>query len=163
MNKGIRRLLNQQHTQNRDGMHIGIVVIDFNAHTMVYAGAKSPLIYFQNQQIMEIKGERTSIGGILDNRHQYRNFENHTIYLPSLNGQPQNKTMLYLFTDGYTDQFGGKEGRRFSKIRMRELLYEIHQLPLQEQKKILEQNLVNWMRANSGRQIDDILVVGIKI
>lgn len=163
MNKGVRRLLNQQHTQNRDGMHMGIVAIDFNAHTMVYAGAKSPLIYFQNQQFMEIKGERTSIGGILDNKHQYKNFENHTIYLPSLNGQPQNKTMFYLFTDGYTDQFGGKEGGRFSKIRMRKLLYEIHQLPLHEQKKILEQNLVNWMRANSGRQIDDILVVGIKI
>jgi serine phosphatase RsbU (regulator of sigma subunit) len=164
LHKGVTYLLNQQHTQNRDSMHISIAVIDLNKHQLEFSGAKSGIIYFQNEQLFEIKGDKTSIGDVLESKFHDRNFNKHTIPLPSLNGQPQAKTTFYLFSDGYIDQFGGKENKRFSRLKLRELLNEIHQKPMQEQKEVLEQNLLAWMQeGRSSKQIDDILVIGVQV
>jgi serine phosphatase RsbU (regulator of sigma subunit) len=69
--------------------------------------------------------------------------------------------MIYLFTDGYPDQFGGADDRKLSHRRFRELLMSIHHLTMDEQKKVLEEQLQVWM--GDGRQTDDICVIGIRI
>ena len=67
---------------------------------------------------------------------------------------------IYMFTDGYPDQFGGAEGKKFKYRRFRHLVLSIHKLPMDQQKKILKEHIIQWM-ANQD-QIDDIMVVGIK-
>jgi serine phosphatase RsbU (regulator of sigma subunit) len=69
--------------------------------------------------------------------------------------------VIYTFTDGFIDQFGGADYIKFGKARFKELLLSIHALPLYEQKIKIEQTFVNWK--GNTRQIDDVLVVGIKI
>jgi len=68
--------------------------------------------------------------------------------------------MIYLFTDGYIDQFGGSEGKKFKFRRFRYLLLNIHKLPLEEQKKQLHEAINDWRGAHE--QVDDILIIGIK-
>ncbi|GAB4184245.1 MAG: hypothetical protein OHK0057_28610 [Thermoflexibacter sp.] len=70
------------------------------------------------------------------------------------------KTTFYLFTDGYQDQFGGTEGRGFSIRKFREFLHQIYYLPMQEQERLLAENLAQWQ--GKTRQIDDICVVGFR-
>ncbi|HOY73264.1 MAG TPA: SpoIIE family protein phosphatase, partial [Tenuifilaceae bacterium] len=66
----------------------------------------------------------------------------------------------YLFTDGYVDQFGGPEGKKFKFRRFRRLLLNIYRLPLETQQKILEESITEWM--GGQEQVDDILVIGIR-
>ncbi|NJL13302.1 MAG: hypothetical protein HC913_10080 [Microscillaceae bacterium] len=70
-------------------------------------------------------------------------------------------TTFYLFSDGYPDQFGGPEGRKFMLKRLKELFLEMHRLPMDTQAEILNQALQNWM--GNERQIDDILVMGFRL
>lgn len=150
MHQGIRRSLRQKETQNKDGMDMTIVSIDKENKILEFAGAKNPLIFVQNGELHQIKGDIFAIGG--DQRDV--KFTAHKIDI----AQP---TTFYLFSDGYQDQFGGSEGRKFMVKRFRELLFEIHEKPMQEQKTILQETLVNWM--GDTKQIDDILVIGFKI
>ena len=68
--------------------------------------------------------------------------------------------MIYMFTDGYVDQFGGAEGKKFKFRRFRHLLLSIHKLPLEEQKKGLKDSILEWR--GDQEQVDDILIIGIK-
>jgi len=149
---GIRYILRQKETQTNDGMDIALVVIDKEKKILEFAGAKNPLIYIQNNELKIIKGDITSIGG--EQNEVRRSFTSHTINI----SQP---TTFYLFSDGYQDQFGGKKGKKFMSKRFRELLFEIHQKPMEEQKQILENTLQNWM--GKEEQVDDILVMSVKI
>ena len=69
--------------------------------------------------------------------------------------------MIYLFSDGYADQFGGPENKKYFTKRFEELLFDIHDKPLNEQKELLKASLYDWMGSND--QVDDILVIGIRI
>lgn len=69
--------------------------------------------------------------------------------------------MIYIFSDGYVDQFGGPNGKKFMANRFRNLLLEISDRPVDEQKKILDNQLINWQGVHE--QVDDILVMGVKI
>jgi len=68
--------------------------------------------------------------------------------------------IVYLFSDGYVDQFGGSENKKFMYRRFRYLLMTIHHFPMEDQKSILEENIRSWM--GSTPQVDDILVIGFK-
>ena len=74
---------------------------------------------------------------------------------------------FYVFSDGFQDQFGGPRGRRFAKKKLRKLLYEIHEKPMSEQKKFLDNTLKDWMydpkHKREHKQIDDILVIGVRL
>jgi serine phosphatase RsbU (regulator of sigma subunit) len=70
--------------------------------------------------------------------------------------------MVYLFSDGFQDQFGGPEGKKYMIKNLKELLLRIHQLPMEEQKHLLEQELLTW-QGDQHKQVDDILVVGFRI
>jgi two-component system, sensor histidine kinase LadS len=159
LHKAIRLALHQYDAESQDGMDISVCALTQNEKNNTYeklefAGAMNPLYLIQNQVFKEIKGSRKPVGG--RQSEQERVFDKHTIALTA--DQP---TMFYIFSDGYADQIGGTEGRKFLSKRFREMLLDLREKPLFEQKIILERRLEEWR--GSHRQIDDILVIGVSI
>lgn len=150
----IRKALNQEETNNRDGMDISLIVWDKKQKQLQFAGAKNPLVYVQNNQLKRIKGDKMPIGG--QQRERQRIFTTQNI---DLSASPT--TTCYLFSDGFQDQFGGNKGRKYMSKRFRELLFDIHTLPMSEQQRCLSDEFVDWR--GKEEQLDDVLVVGLKL
>ncbi len=148
---GIRDSLRQEKTHNQDGMDMAIVVIDTETYQMDFSGAKNPLVYVQDGELHFIKGDRYPIGDVINKSE--RDFTKHTIQLDK-------STTCYMFSDGYQDQFGGPEKRKFMGKRLRQMLLQNHHLDFAQQKEIYEKTLVEWI-ADTG-QIDDVLLIGFK-
>jgi serine phosphatase RsbU (regulator of sigma subunit) len=144
--------LNQEESQNQDGMDIAICVIDKEKKTMEFAGAGRPILLVQDGKMDTIESCKLPVGGF--QRDRERIFEKHIFDLTK-------PTTFYVFSDGFQDQFGGTKGRKFAKSRLEELLFELHPKPMPEQKKLLNKTLVDWMGEN--RQMDDILIIGVKL
>lgn len=151
LNKGIRRALRQDETDNRDGMDMALCVWDPTTRILEFSGAKNPLVYISNGKLERIKGNKESIGGGV---HPDQEYETHTININS-------NTWIYMFSDGYVDQFGGKDGRKFMIKNFMELLHYIHELPAAEQREVLKMTFDQW-RGDDFSQIDDVLVMGCK-
>ncbi|MBI9066914.1 MAG: tetratricopeptide repeat protein [Salinivirgaceae bacterium] len=151
LHRGVRFTLKQRETNNQDGMDMAICVIDTDAKKVEFAGAKNPLVYIQDGEVFQIKGDKNGIGGKSD-EHK---FELHTIDVSK-------PTWFYLFSDGFIDQFGGDNGRKFMIKKFRELLFQIHDLPMAEQKIFLDKTLKDWV-GTKYNQIDDVLVIGFKL
>lgn len=157
MNEGVREALKQGVSQNNDGMDVALCVIDREERTVEFAGAKNPLYYLNGTGEMNvIKGDRNPIGGMQGELE--RNYTRHHIEL-----RPGESYTFYLSSDGFQDQFGGREGRKFLRSNFRKLLQDIHQEPMDKQSDILETTLSDWMRHGEQRQIDDVLVVGFRV
>jgi serine phosphatase RsbU (regulator of sigma subunit) len=154
LNIGIRKSLKQDETQNKDGMDIALCVIDKALQVVEYAGAKNPIIYIQNEQLLEVKADKIPIGGDFKDNGE-RIFTNTVLTLS------QKPTMFYLFTDGFQDQFGGEENRKFGLKRMKALFQDIYTKDAVTQGQILEETINNWRQKE--RQIDDILLLGFRI
>ncbi|MGF1532224.1 MAG: PAS domain-containing protein [Bernardetiaceae bacterium] len=153
LNQGIRRALRQSTTRNRDGMDVALCTIDYAQQQLCFAGAHNPLVYVQGGELFYIKGERRAIGGVQSD--QSPPFRQHCISI-------REETMFYLFSDGYQDQFGGPKGAKFMSRRFRQLLLEIAARDMDNQELALDQRIGEWM-GNSHKQIDDILVIGVRI
>lgn len=153
LNNGIRRTLRQDETDNRDGMDMALCVVDTHTNTVEFSGAKNPLVYVVNNEVNRIRGDKESIGGGMD----YRNdeFTTHVIKV-------ENPTWFYMFSDGFIDQFGGPDGRKFMIKNFIDLLAGISILPPDQQRDILKNTLKDWL-GTKYPQVDDILVVGFKI
>jgi len=153
LHKGVRQALKQHETENRDGMDAALLMIDQENKKVVYAGAKNPLIYIQNNELHIVKADKTPIGG--EQREQERVFSKTVIdvALP---------TTFYLFSDGFQDQFGGEHNKKFSIARMKDLFLQIHEKPLPAQKEIIAQTFKNWHTQANEKQIDDVLIMGIR-
>ncbi|MGC9344520.1 MAG: PP2C family protein-serine/threonine phosphatase [Bacteroidales bacterium] len=139
----------------RDGMDLAFCVINKAEMQMDFAGAFNPVYIVRDDKLMEIKGDRLSVGADNDplDIKPPQKFTSHKIKL-------YKNDMIYLFTDGYADQFGGPEGKKYKFRRFRHTLLTIHKLSLESQKVYLEQTLDEWR--GKIEQIDDILVIGIK-
>jgi len=154
LDKNVKMYLKQEGNQQaRDGMDMALMVIDSINQIIEFSGAKNPLYHFRNGELTEIKGSKYPIGGV---QIQKKVFE--TQFIPYEEGD-----IFYMFTDGYTDQFGGTEGeeRKYGTKRFRELIKRIHTLPMHEQNAILASEIDAWQ--NGSKQTDDILVMGIKM
>ena len=151
---GVRTSLQQDiaNTGNRDGMDIAIVCLRKDHKQLEYAGANRPLYLIRNGKLYETKGDKYPIGGIQD--EQRRVFNNHKIDLNS-------GDTVYLFSDGYADQFGGERGKKFMVKNFQQTLKEIQKYPMPEQQVHLDQTITEWK--GNQEQIDDILVIGIKV
>ena len=152
LNKGLEKTFSREKnigTIIRDGMDIGLCVIDKKRKKIKYAGAFFPLYLIRNNSLIEIKGDKIIIGmnpeGISYTDHELDLMEN---------------DILYIFSDGYVDQFGGSENKKFMYRRFRYLLLTIHRFPVNDQKSILEENIKTWMGRNV--QVDDIMVIGFR-
>lgn len=155
----IRKALKQdEHQESRDGMDIALVT--FNTENEIeYSGAQRPLWIITNDNnkpynpvLKEIKGNKFSIGGMQTEEH--RIFNNTKIKLTKGDS-------IYFFSDGYVDQFGGEQGKKFMSKNFKQLLLTIHTEPMALQETILTQTLEKWTLHHE--QVDDILVIGIKI
>ncbi len=153
LHNGVIQSLQQEQTENRDGMDLSLCVYDAEKQTIDFVGAKNPLIYIQDNQLHEIKGTNASVGGAFY-KNKHINFEKHTIDIST-------PTTIYIYSDGYQDQFGGKEGRKFMKAKFKQLLLDNHDKPMEEQYKIFSRTFTKW-KTNQD-QVDDVLLIGIKI
>jgi serine phosphatase RsbU (regulator of sigma subunit) len=136
----------------RDGIDLVFCAYDYKNRILEYAGAFNPLYIIRENAILEIKGDRIIVGP--DYGISRGTFRNHTVRL-------EEEDVIYLFSDGYADQFGGPEGKKFRYRRFRHLLMSIHKLPMQEQQARLEENIREWMGSGND-QIDDQIVMGIR-
>jgi two-component system, sensor histidine kinase LadS len=153
LDQGVIRALRQEVSDNRDGMDMSLCVIDPLHQTLEFAGAKNPLLLMFNGKVHLIKGENRSIGGGgLGQGNAI--FSAYTIKIDE-------PACIYLFSDGFQDQFGGRKGKKFMVKNFRNLLFEHHQKPFEEQRKILEETFFKWKSDHD--QVDDILVMGFKI
>ena len=148
----IRNTLQQEASGNNDGMDISLGIFRKEKNVLEFSGAKNPLVYIQNNELFQVKGDVRSIGGRKSKNKT--TFKKHNILI-------EEPTVFYLFSDGYRDQFGDKDKGKFLSKRFNQLLLEIHQLPMNEQKDILETTLNEWR--GETHQIDDVLVMGIKL
>ncbi|NOQ27870.1 MAG: tetratricopeptide repeat protein [Bacteroidales bacterium] len=137
--------------ESRDGMDISLIVVDYDNMKLEYAGAYNNLYNIRDHMLNIIKADRMPIG-ISDK--SIAPFTNHTINI-------QKGDLFYMFTDGYTDQFGGPFRKKFRTGNLRELLLEIHEKEMPEQKQILFETFINWK--GKEQQVDDILSIGLKI
>lgn len=155
----IQRTLRQNETRNYDGMDMALCVIDKKNKKLEFAGAHNPLIYIQNGEMNQLKGDKVSVGGAQwDWENGQRIFKKHEI-----DYSEADNFAIYMFSDGYQDQFGGKKLKKFQRKNFRNLLFTVHDKPMDEQKEILDNTLTNWIEEGNQEQVDDILVIGVKL
>src|ERR1035437_1244893 len=135
----------------KDGMDCVLCAYDFENMKLHFAAANNPLWIVRNDELLEYKPDKMPVGKYGDD---LKSFSHQTIDL-------QKGDVVYSFTDGYADQFGGPKGKKFKYKQLEEKLLAHHKLPMDEQKKTLGEIFDNW-RGNL-EQIDDVLVIGIKI
>ncbi len=142
----------------QDGMDISLASLtpSKGGITLSWAGAYNSLWYMENGEMKELTADKQPIG----KTDSPKAFTTHTLEIPLMGGQRGAGTMLYLFTDGYADQFGGPKGKKFKYKQLQELLLANAGKSMDEQKKILEVTLNEWK--GSLEQVDDILVIGIR-
>lgn len=145
-----------QHGENMfivDGMDIALCLIDNDKTKMQFAGAYHPLVLIRNNVVTELKGDRLPVG---DHVNDQKPFTLHTVDL--LLGDK-----IYLFSDGFASQFGGKDNKKYMKAHFIKLLETSSSKPMESQKRILLSELNSWMKVGNTPQIDDILVIGIEV
>ena len=153
LHEGIKSCFRQK--ENTDGMDLGICVIDFEERCIEYAGAFMPLVVIQNQEMKVIRPNKKPVG-VWYRENEERTYEKQRIEL-----NPELETSFYLYTDGYVDQLGGPNRKKFLSVNFYKLLMKIHHQPMETQKQILARELKKWRGKEA--QNDDILVVGFKI
>lgn len=153
---GLTEKLRTRDRNIADGMDISICVIDRQKQIVEFAGAHNPLVFIRDGQYNVIKGDKYGIGGKIYDNEVERSFTNHTI--PILDDQP---TWFYIFTDGFEDQFGGPNDKKYLNKRLYEFLLKIHKGTPHDQQYALSDELDNWM--GNRDQVDDILIVGFKV
>lgn len=136
----------------RDGMDMSLCVLDIDSLTIEFAGAYNPIWMIRDSNLMEIKADRRPIGS--SDLYGDQEFKNNTIHL-------QTNDKIYLFSDGYADQFGGEDGKKFNKSRFKEIIKQIHGEKMSIQKRMLLEALNTWK--GEFEQVDDICIIGVQI
>ena len=137
--------------EQKDGIDMTVCVIDTEKRHIEFSGANNPLIYFNKKGLNVIKGDRMPIGV---SPIEEESFTRHILSFDEVD-------MMYIFSDGYPDQFGGAHFKKLKFGGFKKILTEVHQLPIEKQKRILASHLKDWKGEND--QTDDILVLGIRI
>jgi serine phosphatase RsbU (regulator of sigma subunit) len=151
----IVQTLRHNNSDVRDGMDAAVCCYDVLENKFSFAGARNGLIYLQNNELHELKADRFSIGGTLATE---RFFNEHQISMIS-----SGDFSFYIASDGFQDQFGGTEKKKFSSKKLKENIFELRTLPMHKQGEMLEIIFDIWMVQGDERQIDDVLIIGAKI
>jgi ligand-binding sensor domain-containing protein/serine phosphatase RsbU (regulator of sigma subunit) len=161
LHSGVKSALKQSESENerRDGMDIALCSLNEEGNILEYAGANRPLWIFRKNKEGEesfemIKANKFPIGGMELQENEKRRFTNHSIAV-------EKGDMIYLFSDGYADQFGGARGKKFMVGNMQKLIADIHHKSVKEQEKLLLNAFQEWK--GDLEQIDDVLVIGFRI
>ena len=140
----------QDKSKTKDGMDIAICLINKQTNRLQFSGAYNSLYLIRNKELIEVKATRNPVGVFI----KEKDFVNNEVEI-------QKGDRFYIFSDGYADQFGGKEDRKFLTKNFKKLLQEIVDHPFAEQKNILDTTIENWKGKKD--QNDDILVIGFEI
>lgn len=135
----------------KDGIDAAMIIIDNQTKTLEFAGADIPIIIIKNGEAQVIKGDNIPVG---ISSHQELHFTRHSLSI-------EVGATIYAFSDGYVDQIGGTNARKYLKKNLVEFLKNIHNKPMYEQQQLLDNNIISWQ--GRFKQIDDILVMGIKL
>ena len=133
-----------------DGMDGVIISLDISDNKLLFSGAFNNLFIIRDNELITLTGNRMSVGI----SRMMQDFTSCELIL-------HKNDLIYLFTDGYPDQFGGEKGTKFKIARFRDLLLDIHHLPLNTQKEILNREFVQWI--DNLEQVDDVTILGLKI
>jgi serine phosphatase RsbU (regulator of sigma subunit) len=153
LNASIKKALKQIDgiASSRDGMDIALCSFNSTTKILHYSGANRPLWILRNKEILEYKPTKSAIAGHTLLSQEY---ESHAIQLVS-------NDIVYLFSDGFADQFGGINKKKFMTKQLKQALLAIHQFPLKEQEFKLRDLFLEWR--GELEQIDDVLVLGMKV
>lgn len=156
----VKKSLHQTGKDNeaKDGMDMSLCIFNFNEMKMEFAGAYNSLCMVRDNEMKTYKADRMPVGIYLKDKDS---FTNYTIDI-------QKDDRFYMFSDGYSDQFGGTNGSKFMQKHFKKLLLDNHQLPAKDQERALAVSLDKWLdykdaKGNPYTQIDDILVMGIRV
>ena len=134
-----------------DGMDLAFCILHKRSGKLEYAGAFNSLFIFQSGELKEYKADRMPIGIFISEKESFTNYEINV----------SKGDIIYLFTDGFTDQFGGPDGSKYKKANLKKLLTGICLKPMDEQKKLIAEDFALWKGKTD--QIDDVTFIGIKI
>ena len=153
LDEGVTQTLRQdlEDAATKDGMDIALCHLNFKNKTVEYAGAHRPLYVMNGGVLEEIKGNKFPVGGGL-----YKNQTNFTTTKVQLKAGDG----IYFSSDGFPDQFGGLEGRKFGSKRLRDLIVELHSKPATEAGQAFDHAWETWRK--DQKQTDDVLLIGIK-
>ena len=152
----VREALNQnvETSGSNDGMDIIVAEVDMRTNKITISSAMRPVIIYSGGEQIYVKGSRSSIGGQLDEDRVEKDFIDQEFQL-------KKGDIVYMFSDGYPDQFGGPLGRKFKMVRLKNLLRDIHDKPMDEQYNYIKSNFFLWKE--DLEQVDDVLFMGIRI
>ena len=143
--------MEDKNEENKDGMDCVLCAFDFKKLTLKFAAANNPLWIFRNGEMLEFKPDKMPVGKYRD---EVTSFTLQKVKL-------QKGDIVYSFTDGFADQFGGEKGKKFKYKPFQEILIKNANQSMDEQRKILDTTFENWK--GDLEQVDDVLVVGVKI
>lgn len=152
MHQEIIMRLHKEHNRLIDSMELGVLVINRTCNIAYYAGAGIPLYYVQNQQLYVVKVDKYDVGSNFPDKDT---FEQCKIIL-------EEPIYFYLASDGFKDQFGGKENKKFGSKRFKAALQEVSSFPAENQKQLLSKKLYLWQKENNEPQTDDITLIGFR-
>jgi serine phosphatase RsbU (regulator of sigma subunit) len=150
VNESMRRTYEKNFV--RDGMDISLCVLDMAEQRLRFAGANHPLVMIRDNEITEIKGDKHPVGIFVG--EALKPFTEHELQL-------QRNDSLYLFTDGFTDQFGGEQGKKFKTSRLKELLLSVQKGTMLEQRRWISEAIFQWK--GDLEQVDDMCMVGLRM
>lgn len=161
LKKGVISALKQTDaSEQKDGMDIALCSADFQSakpgtdfkSVLQFSGAYNPLYHFRNGILTEYKGDRQTIG--YQKGKENTPFTKHLIEI-------QKGDTIYIFTDGFADQKGGKDGRKFYYKPLQDLLASVQHLPMAEQRNAIKKTFVEWK--GNYEQVDDVCVIGMRV
>jgi hypothetical protein len=150
MDQGLRNTLQQDGQESQDGMEIGICVFDMKKGVLVFAGSRRPLYGMKDGEFFEWKGDRHYLGS---GKVVFTNFTNFSCSMDQL-------SEIWMSSDGYPDQFGGPDLKRFHSGKLKQLLTSLAGQSAEEQKDVISTTFTNW-KINT-QQLDDVMVIGIR-
>jgi serine phosphatase RsbU (regulator of sigma subunit) len=146
----VEETFSQSESEVRDGMDMSLCALNMKTLELQWAGANNPIWHMRNNILNEIKGDKQPIGKY-ENR---KPFTNHIINV-------EKGDRIYLFTDGYADQFGGMKGKKFKYSQLKEIILQYSFAPLNEQHQKLNAIFETWRQ--NIEQTDDVCLWGVKI
>jgi PAS domain S-box-containing protein len=168
LNRELKKTLRQKGGESsiRDGMDMTFCAIDPAGMKLEFSGANNPIYIFRRDasnpahcELIELKGDKQPIGS--DSDETKKPFSNHVLEL-------KKGDTIYLFTDGYADQFGGPKGKKFKYSQFKDLLLSVQDKAMKEQKIILDNAIEEWKavpkeNGDMHEQVDDILLIGVRV
>lgn len=139
------------HKVVSDGMDIALCSLSKDRKELEFSGANNPLYIVRDKKIIKYKADKFAIGSFSNREKKYSNTKI----------KVQKGDLIYVFSDGYADQFGGEKGKKFLYSNFRSLLIEISEKPIHEQKQLLDNRIEEWK--GHFEQVDDILIFGVRI